>query len=119
MLNIWKKIFNTGVVTEKDPFIAPSEKRRGKLIVDPEKCQSCNICVSICPVNAIDLIKMNNEAKLTFDYAKCMYCSLCVESCPDGAITHTLQMKESVKHSSNLKESFYVKLKNSKQKEGV
>lgn len=119
MLSIWRKIFKSGVVTQKDPFIAPSEKRRGKLIVDPEKCQQCDTCISVCPVNAIGLLTENNETKLVFDYAKCMYCGLCVESCPDGAITHSLNMKESVRDSHDLLESFHIKKRKSNQKEGV
>lgn len=119
MLNIWKKIFKTGVVTERDPFTPSPPTRRGKLTVDTDKCTQCEKCVSVCPVDAISLTEKNDETIISFDYGKCMYCGLCVETCPDESITHTSEVKESVRDSANLIESFSLKKKLSKHKEGV
>ena len=48
------------------------------------KCTKCMMCVKVCPVGAISLVK--NEIKI--DRKKCMEvrCLKCVEVCPVGAI---------------------------------
>ncbi|MDI6917718.1 MAG: DUF362 domain-containing protein [Thermoplasmatales archaeon] len=50
--------------------------------VDKEKCAQCLTCVSICPVNAINII--NDD--ITFNRTKCIRCYCCSELCPEGAI---------------------------------
>jgi|SRR5690625_93414 len=119
MLNIWRKIFKTGIVTERDPFTPSPPTRRGKIVVDVDKCSQCEECVTICPVNAISLREKVAETVIEFDYRKCMYCGLCVDTCPNDALSHSLEVKESVKDSTELIESFSLKEKLNKQKEGV
>ncbi len=46
-------------------------------------CKNCNICLSICPVDA--LIKSNMTP--VFNYKKCIRCYCCQEMCPEGAIS--------------------------------
>jgi ferredoxin len=51
-------------------------------IVKPADCIGCALCVSTCPVNAIELI----DGKAVIDAAACIACGLCVGSCPTDAI---------------------------------
>jgi uncharacterized protein (DUF362 family)/NAD-dependent dihydropyrimidine dehydrogenase PreA subunit len=50
--------------------------------VNREKCTACEVCVEICPVQAIH---MDGDFPV-MDYEKCINCLCCNESCPDGAI---------------------------------
>ena len=47
-----------------------------------EKCTLCEICIQVCPEEAINL----RTKDLIFDYKKCIRCYCCSEMCPYGAI---------------------------------
>jgi anaerobic sulfite reductase subunit C len=46
-----------------------------------EDCINCDLCINICPTNAI--YKENDEYKLNLE--KCIHCSICTASCPTDA----------------------------------
>ncbi|GAB4114090.1 MAG: hypothetical protein Kow00103_07150 [Candidatus Caldatribacteriota bacterium] len=52
--------------------------------VNKEKCIGCGVCVTICPVKAINL--SNNDKHAVIDHDLCMECFTCVETCPQEAI---------------------------------
>lgn len=56
--------------------------------VDPEKCNSCGICVKVCPYQAISVDKRAKQpARITA--AACAGCGTCAAQCPhDAIITH-------------------------------
>jgi L-aspartate semialdehyde sulfurtransferase ferredoxin len=65
-----------------------------KLIeIDKDECFNCGACVSICPVEAINVAE---DKSVNFDQEKCLgsTCSACVEACPARAI-------KSVKQNNN------------------
>ena len=80
-----------GVPIEKvvRPFKRPQTHSDGQMFIDiqmpivcdPEKCESCGICVQTCPVKAIS---MNNIPE--FNDSICIQCFCCMELCPHGAI---------------------------------
>jgi len=41
-------------------------------------CDFCGTCVSVCPVDCIELF----EAKIEINNEKCIDCNLCVKVCP-------------------------------------
>ena len=55
-------------------------------IVEQKRCTGCRECISVCEVNAIEIV--NEKAKI--DYSRCYgdsnRCSACIEICPQGAI---------------------------------
>lgn len=53
-----------------------------KAVVDSSACNGCKICISRCPVGAIEII----NGKAVIDPDKCIGCGMCVSSCPVGAI---------------------------------
>jgi len=60
------------------------------VIVDPEKCVECDICVDICPLNIIEQDD-ETEHRRRFERIeiipeKCIGCALCKKACPVGAI---------------------------------
>jgi len=62
------------------------------IFIDDEKCTGCNICVPLCPANAISII--NNTAVV--DHNKCKECLLCMDECPTNAIYQILEKEDSV-----------------------
>jgi len=66
---------------------------RGALVVDPEKCNGCGLCVRDCPAEGLDLVKKSQvDFKLIHFPARCAYCGQCEASCRRGAISHTNQL---------------------------
>ena len=62
------------------------------IFIDDEKCTGCDICVPICPLQAISNI--NNKAVI--DNNKCKECLLCMDECPTNAIYQILEKEDSV-----------------------
>jgi len=57
--------------------------KKGRVIIDDDKCIDCGACISLCPTDALSLDK---EKRLKFCYEKCIGCLLCLDSCPRFAI---------------------------------
>ncbi|WP_331721869.1 indolepyruvate ferredoxin oxidoreductase subunit alpha [Alkalithermobacter thermoalcaliphilus] len=54
-----------------------------KLIIKPEWCKGCKICVEFCPKDVLDI---KQEKVYIQDIEKCIKCGLCEIRCPDYAI---------------------------------
>ncbi len=54
-----------------------------KLVIKTEWCKGCNICVSFCPK---DNLEIKDEKVHMKDQDKCIKCGLCELRCPDYAI---------------------------------
>ena len=52
--------------------------------VDPNRCSSCGVCVSICPYSAPNFNDKSGKAEI--QSALCKGCGLCTASCRSGAI---------------------------------
>ena len=57
--------------------------KKGRVLVDIDKCTSCGACVSLCPTEALT---MDENYQLEFAEEKCIGCNLCIDSCPRFAI---------------------------------
>ena len=53
-------------------------------VVDEDKCVGCQVCISVCPYNAIDL---NERGHAEVNPALCKGCGTCTSTCTSGAIT--------------------------------
>ncbi|XUW99132.1 4Fe-4S binding protein [Wukongibacter sp. M2B1] len=61
-------------------FLSQNNKN---LIINPELCKGCGICVAFCPKQ---VLAMENEKVKAVDIEKCIKCGLCELRCPDYAI---------------------------------
>jgi NAD-dependent dihydropyrimidine dehydrogenase PreA subunit len=52
-------------------------------VVDSDKCETCGICVSNCPFEAIQV----EDTHLKIDSQACMGCGVCLHFCPQGALS--------------------------------
>jgi heterodisulfide reductase subunit A len=53
-------------------------------IVDEERCASCQVCISVCPYNAVAL---NERGYAEVNPALCKGCGTCTSTCASGAIS--------------------------------
>lgn len=100
MLNILRKIWKTGTVTNKFPLEDAPTRFRGKPVFTSKECTGCNECVSACPSSAIKLVKNGEMAKLTLSYSDCILCGVCADVCE----TQTIQATNEYRLSSRNKE---------------
>ncbi|MBN1189642.1 MAG: electron transfer flavoprotein subunit alpha [Dehalococcoidales bacterium] len=70
-----------------------NSKGREVAQVNEKKCSGCQVCLSQCPVDAIDIV--DGIAKI--DAEKCVGCGKCVQVCPADAILFDKPVKKSPK----------------------
>jgi len=61
-----------------------------KLTIDRKRCIVCDICLKLCPKDAITLVESDDEVRITIDPQKCVLCGACEPLCPTNAVTLTL-----------------------------
>ncbi len=57
------------------------ENQRLIAVVDKPKCQTCQLCISVCPTDSITIKDGKAEISDT-----CIACGACVAVCPNEAI---------------------------------
>jgi 4Fe-4S ferredoxin len=82
---------------QRQTLTRPMVTRRYELVVDHEKCCGCQICVKVCPQEAIALSaaelaegRLTRKPRVDIDPAKCTFCGECVVLCPTHALTLTV-----------------------------
>jgi len=85
-------------ITVQYPYekLIPSERFRGRIHFEYDKCISCEVCVRVCPINlpVVDYV-FNPELKkkelksYSIDFGVCIFCGNCVEYCPTNCLSMT------------------------------
>jgi len=85
-------------ITIRYPYekLIPSERYRGRIHYEFDKCIACEVCVRVCPINlpVVDWV-MNKQSKkkelrnYSIDFGVCIFCGNCVEYCPTNCLSHT------------------------------
>ncbi|MGI0492876.1 NAD(P)H-quinone oxidoreductase subunit I [Alkalinema pantanalense CENA528] len=85
-------------VTVQYPYekLIPSERFRGRIHYEFDKCIACEVCVRVCPINLpiVDW-EFNKETKkkelrhYSIDFGVCIFCGNCVEYCPTNCLSMT------------------------------
>lgn len=85
-------------VTVQYPYekLIPSERFRGRIHYEFDKCIACEVCVRVCPINlpVVDweFEKTSKKKKLkhySIDFGVCIFCGNCVEYCPTNCLSMT------------------------------
>ncbi len=99
-------------ITVQYPYekLIPSERYRGRIHYEFDKCIACEVCVRVCPINlpVVDWV-MNKETKkkelrnYSIDFGVCIFCGNCVEYCPTNCLSMTEEYELSAfdRHSLN------------------
>ena len=77
-----------------------AKRFRGRIVLtrDPdgeERCVSCYLCSSVCPVDCITIQGTEDEnerrypEKFDINFSRCIFCGMCEEACPTLAIQLT------------------------------
>lgn len=100
-------------ITVQYPYekLIPSERFRGRIHFEFDKCIACEVCVRVCPINlpVVDweFDKASKKKKLnhySIDFGVCIFCGNCVEFCPTNCLSFTEEYELSVydRHQLNL-----------------
>ena len=85
-------------VTVQYPYekLIPSERYRGRIHFEFDKCIACEVCVRVCPINlpVVDWTFDRNTKKkkldhYSIDFGVCIFCGNCVEYCPTNCLSMT------------------------------
>jgi len=65
---------------------------QGHIVVDAERCKGCELCMTVCPKDLIQMADTFNAkgyrpALLVDPETACTGCAICSVICPDAAIT--------------------------------
>jgi formate hydrogenlyase subunit 6/NADH:ubiquinone oxidoreductase subunit I len=91
----------TGKTTVVPPVVTP-ENYRGKIVYDREKCIGCEMCLEVCPSEAI--VFKAQEKKIKIFLARCTFCSQCNDVCPVQCLSmsHEFLLAETNKYAKEL-----------------
>lgn len=57
--------------------------KKKKVSFDAKRCMTCGVCVSVCPVGALEArYVVGKEHSIKFDEAMCISCGKCISICP-------------------------------------
>ncbi len=85
-------------VTVQYPYekLIPSERFRGRIHYEFDKCIACEVCVRVCPINLPivdwEFDKSTKKKVLrnySIDFGVCIFCGNCVEYCPTNCLSMT------------------------------
>jgi len=92
-------------VTVQYPYqkLIPSERFRGRIHFEFDKCISCEVCVRVCPINlpVVDweynsATKKKKLKHYSIDFGVCIFCGNCVEFCPTNCLSFTEEYEMAV-----------------------
>jgi len=60
------------------------ENAKVRIRIIPRYCKGCEICVKLCPVQALGMERLKSKVA---DIDKCILCMQCEMRCPDFAVS--------------------------------
>jgi formate hydrogenlyase subunit 6/NADH:ubiquinone oxidoreductase subunit I len=84
------------------PPVEVPEGFRGKIQYDREKCIGCQLCIKVCPSEAIEFKPEDKKIKIYL--ARCTFCSQCNEICPVNCLSMSKEflLADTDKYSKDL-----------------
>jgi NADPH-dependent glutamate synthase beta subunit-like oxidoreductase/CheY-like chemotaxis protein/NAD-dependent dihydropyrimidine dehydrogenase PreA subunit len=66
------------------------------ITLNQDLCSGCGVCVTVCPYDALSLVKTDGGRAALMDIIRCKRCGLCVSACPSGAVTINDSLAETI-----------------------
>jgi len=109
-LGITIKRFLEPNLTEYYPEFKPKlpSRTRSSMVLEPERCIACGLCVNACPNQVINLTSEKDEKNrktlktYKMNMGRCLLCGLCTQSCPTGALKLSQEFENAVYHREEL-----------------
>jgi len=76
-----------------------------------ERCTQCELCVTACPVNAIELSQATSS-KIQVDESACLGCGLCVSACQNDAMAMVPRMNKHLVPENTIKRTLMMAIEN-------
>lgn len=70
-----------------NPPVPVPPNYRGKIAYEREGCIGCQLCLKICPSNAIEYLPETKRIRIYV--TQCIFCSQCTDICPKGGLSMT------------------------------
>nr|AJE61697.1 NADH-plastoquinone oxidoreductase subunit I [Plagiogyria glauca] len=95
---------NRSPITVQYPYekTVSSERFRGRIHFEFDKCIACEVCVRVCPINLpvvdrrlIRSIRKKQLKSYSTDFGVCIFCGNCVEYCPTNCLSMTEEYEPS------------------------
>ena len=99
-------------------------RTRSSIVLEPEKCISCGLCVNVCPNQVINLTseKDENNKKVLktyyMNFGRCLLCGLCTEACPTSALKLSQEFENAVYQREELLWDMIARSKRSNKSSG-
>ncbi|KAL0532672.1 hypothetical protein IC582_030694 [Cucumis melo] len=106
-------------VTIQYPYekLIASERFRGRIHFEFDKCIACEVCVRVCPIDlpVVDWkletdIRKKRLLNYSIDFGICIFCGNCVEYCPTNCLSMTEEYELSTydRHELNYNQILWV-----------
>jgi NAD(P)H-quinone oxidoreductase subunit I len=96
---------NRSAITIQYPYVKliTSERFRGRIHFEFDKCIVCEVCVRVCPINLPVVewyfqkdIRKKQLQNYSIDFGVCIFCGNCIEYCPTNCLSMTEEYELSV-----------------------
>lgn len=96
---IWQADGNTSMTNTR-----PQKKSLGKVVIHPDECKGCALCVDACPVGGLQIAKTTLNRlgyhPIEFLDVGCTGCGVCFYACPEPGALHVIRQPKAKKSTS-------------------
>jgi formate hydrogenlyase subunit 6 len=103
---LWKNFWGGNRTLQFPARPSISQRFRGLVQFDPDKCIGCGICKNRCTSRAIEFIAGKPQFTWSYNPGQCTFCGRCVEGCKEGALSQAQDTPPIYTHPGELKVSY-------------